>query len=522
MPDILKRNFALAGALCALPYALVYLVNLWQVPHYQFFPLLLLLVAYFGWMRFSGEFVECKILAICAGFSAVFAVFVIAAAILFASPWMAYLSFLLFLFAFLSKLGDKESDGSLVPLALPLLLIWQPPWSPNVTGDTVLVAGLQRFSAAISSRVLDLLGIVHSSPGTIIECAGKSFGVEEACSGIQSFFSLLCFSAVLVVVNHRGVLHGLLLFAASVFWAIVFNSARITAIPVLFELFSLDLSHGLPHTLIGLSAMSAGILLLISSDRLFQLVPLMGWWDSRIRSRISCRESAPPRMGILKWLCVVFCLLPFLGMQLFDISMSWGQQRKKVDAFRGSVLVDLYESDAPLVGTAKMDRYEHEDRIRGSDYGERSDTWHYASDGLRRSVSLDQAFPGWHELTGCYKNVGWTLAQRSVDPGDGWGFVRANFEKANGDKAYLIFCMFDQAGKPIQPPEKWDSWNSILNRVKNRLSPDIRGRLFRLAAYQVQIVVLHSNALRTEESAQVIVDFIAARNSLRKAVLRSH
>ena len=43
-------------------------------------------------------------------------------------------------------------------------------------------------------------------------------------------------------------------------------------------------------------------------------------------------------------------------------------------------------------------------------FGQRSDAWTYRSrEGLRALASLDQTFPGWHELTTCYRNLGWRI-----------------------------------------------------------------------------------------------------------------
>ncbi|MEZ6149207.1 MAG: archaeosortase/exosortase family protein [Pirellulaceae bacterium] len=110
---------------------------------------------------------------------------------LFASPWMGFFGFVCCLAAWLGYRRDAETGEALMYLACPVLLIWQPPYNTILTADSILIQTLQSVSMKLSSQWLDILGYSHHQPGTILEFAGRSFGVAEACSGIQSFFAVL-------------------------------------------------------------------------------------------------------------------------------------------------------------------------------------------------------------------------------------------------------------------------------------------------------------------------------------------
>lgn len=508
-----------------LPYAIVYLFNLWEFSHYQFFPLLLAAVGYLGYTRWSDhETSNWNVAGSWLAFG--LGLLVAIGATLFASTWIAYFGCVLFAGALLARVRDVDSERSLAYLAVPLLLIWQPPYSPNVTGDGVLIARLQNASAGISSRTLDMLGVVHECPGTVIRCVGKSFGVEEACSGVQSFFALLCFAALIFAYFRRTIVHGCLLGAASVFWAVAMNTLRITIIPLAYVTMGVDLSHGLLHTLLGLSTMATGLLLLLSTDSLLiLLVRQLGIFHSSRPKPVSSTGKQATEPSLFSH-AVVYIATPMLAVmffvQVYDIASSWGAYKHEIDFFSSSVLVDLYESDGPesIADWAKV-AYSHEDRVRGADFGERSDVWTYDASDSSVILSLDQAFPGWHELTVCYTNVGWKLQKREVLEADGWPIVLAEFSRTSGEQAILVYSMFDESGRPVDAPVSWSSWNALRERVKNRLSPNVRGALFSLAAYQVQLFASSSGARSQQFSEELVAALLKARAHLRDAALQN-
>lgn len=81
--------------------------------------------------------------------------------------------------------------------------------------------------------------------------------------------------------------------------------------------------------------------------------------------------------------------------------------------------------------------------------------WAYQRDSQTAIVSFDQLGESqWHELTYCYRNQDWTIADRIAyaDPEDGSPYIVARLEKNSGAKALLVFSVFFEDGSWATPP----------------------------------------------------------------------
>ncbi len=522
----------LGAVLAAVPYTAIYLLNLWSLPHYQFFPLLVLAVVVLGYQRWGGIYRGHWTLQVLRWALLATGVGGTICATLFASPWMGFFGFVFSLAAWLAFHRDAEMGGSLLYLALPILLIWQPPYNSILTADSILIQTLQSFSARLSSQWLDILGYAHHQPGTILEFAGRSFGVAEACSGIQSFFAVLCFGALLIVYLRRPPLHGLLLLATCPCWALMMNTIRITAIPIAHALLGLDLSHGVLHDLLGYCTMALALGLLLSTDEL--LLKMGEYLPNWTRVLGSPREPAVCRAGEseskssrTRWLALAPALVLFafcFGIQTYDIKESWGHQRKIIDVFRNEPLIELTAADAPqeLSKGWQQTRYVQETRSRANDdLGERSDLWYYQTSFGLATVSFDQMFPGWHELTRCYHSAGWSADERTViesQDADGWPIVVVHMTR-NNEHGYLVFSLVDRSGRPLQPPGEYSYWAILQERLRGRLTPAVRGALFSTVAYQVQTFVTSYTPLPEAAQREVLGQFKVMRELLWKTAV---
>ncbi len=521
----------LGAVVATLPYTAIYLLNLWSLPHYQFFPLLLVGVAVLAYQRWGVTHQGHWALRLLRLGWLVVGVGGTVCATLFASPWMGFFGFVFCLAAWLGYRRDKESGGSLMYLALPVLLIWQPPYNTILTADSILIQTLQSVSAKLSSQWLDMLGYSHHQPGTILEFAGRSFGVAEACSGIQSFFAVFCFGALLIVYLRRPPLHGLLLLATCPCWALLMNTIRITAIPVAYAILGLDLSHGVLHDLLGYCSMGLAIGLMISSDELLLMIGayLPHWLRSlgseplaATKSASSSQLSGWPRAVVLAPALLLFAFC--FGIQIYDVHESWGQQRQVIDFFRDEPLIELAASDAPQQCAGwHQTKYAQETRGRGNDdLGERSDLWYYSTTFGIATVSFDQMFPGWHELTRCYRNAGWTPDKRTVieaEDAEGWPIVIVAMTR-NNEHGYLVFSLVDRSGKPLQPPGEYTYWTILQERIRARLTPAVRGALFSTVAYQMQTFVSSYTPLPQAARAEVLDQFKTMRKLLWETAQR--
>ena len=230
-------------------------------------------------------------------------------------------------------------------------------------------------------------------------------------------------------------------------------------------------------------------------------------------------------------------------VQIWEVQKSLSNPNLKIRVFASNVILPFQKSDVDSVVTTKvgettyrweLGNYNMEDRDRGSDFGQRSDTWTYRTDSkLSTIVSVDQSFPGWHELTRCYQNVGYVLKKRlAVSPkvesedGERWQFVEAEFEhRTNGESAFLLFCFTDGSGVPYAAPVSWGgfwgSFRAFFERVKNRLAHQYRKRIFRGEAYQMQVFVKneYGRKLTAEEKEEVRVQFMVIREQLRQQLM---
>lgn len=144
-----------------------------------------------------------------------------------------------------------------------LLLLFMIPLPEQIYA--ALTLPLQLVVTRISVTLISWGGIPVINDGNVIHLPAQSFQVVEACSGLRSLTSLLLLGAVLGYFTLRSGLLRLLLFSAALPVAILVNIARVVVLMVASYFFSLDLTEGTPHTLLGLGvfALALGLLLLL-------------------------------------------------------------------------------------------------------------------------------------------------------------------------------------------------------------------------------------------------------------------
>lgn len=584
-----------------LPMLLLYFRELWGRPHYQPFAIAILAtvgLALYRWpfdqkQPFQRSLISDILLVL--GLGSAFL------GLLFVEPWFSALSLMLIVTSLFARTMDKESPGTLWPCALPLYVYLI---LPNGM-DFRLITKLQQYSAIYTSRLLDLAGLGHHMNGTVIKVPGQQeYGIEQACSGVQSFFTLLLVAVIFIVMSRRlnvpkigtailsiiagiscfvlssmpfisdfwsealvlaGVgflIHSIVGFRATalilsaVFWAVFMNTIRILLIPLSDFLLGVDLSHGFAHDILGYSALALGILLLLSTDQFLLFVfgpvePSSGesgpfgtlitkFWngvlsgnteESESERRKKRRGRKPITSAGRMFIWAVSGLMVAFGLwQLFDVQRSFAETDDLlVRFFDNDVTVDFEKNDMPeFVDSWKQVNYEMQDRSIGSDLGQRSDVWQFRSPtNLAAVASLDQTFPGWHELTTCYANQGWKLVENGrvrkypsglmeVPEGEQWTYIEAKFEKNTGEKGYLLFSHFDAFGEGMNAPENWGTLNSFLIRAKNRMSHRIRAQLFQGEAYQVQVFLTSFNDLDDELIREINLRYLEIREQIRQ------
>lgn len=531
-----------------LPMLLLYFRRLWDRPHYQVFPLALIALAVFTYLRWpkgtKRKFQNSGL----ANFLLLGGLALGLLGYVFVEPWFGAASAACFAASLYARTVEEETSKTLLPLSLLAFFCVRPPFD----ADQQLITWLQRVSATFTSELLDLVGYAHYMPGTVfIAPGGKSFEVEQACSGVQSFFSLLFVAVLLVVMQRRNWFRGGLLILSAGFWAIFMNTVRILAIPFADWLFDLDLSTGAPHEVLGYITLLLGILLLLSTDQLLLFVfgPVEAFGEERqstfrgftkFWNRVISGQSKPTSQlrremtgtsRMLSWLAAGV-LAVGVFWNLFDVYRSWVNSDLKLRFFDSEVLVPLAENDLPsTLGDWQLGEkgYQVTNRERGSDYGQISNSWTYLAGRLPVVFSFDQAFPGWHDLTICYRSMGWKEPEnvrftrlpdsegnaRSKD----WNYVVCDFYKDTGEKGFLVFSLFDAFGEAYDCPKRFDYWAALPDRIISRMNHRIRSSLFRGETYQTQAFVSSFGTIDDKTKEEVIAKFLEARELMRDQFL---
>jgi exosortase/archaeosortase family protein len=153
----------------------------------------------------------------------------------------------------------------LFALALPLAMVLKLP----VGLDQSLIQTLQRVATKVSGALLSWLDIPHLVTGNVIGLASKDLFVAEACSGIQSVFTLLFIATVLIAIHRYHWWYVPIFWAAAVLCAVLGNSLRIVIVAIAEVWYQKDWSTGWAHESVGYATLLIAILMLLSFEYFF-------------------------------------------------------------------------------------------------------------------------------------------------------------------------------------------------------------------------------------------------------------
>ena len=261
-----RRSLLFFGLVAAhLPLLVSYYRQLLRLEHYQFYPLALLC---FGWLLYQ-RFPEhswkwTRFSSICIALNLILLV----PAFYLTSPWLGAVAGLFFGLAVCRALRNEESGDSLIYLTLlPLMTIRLP-----LGLDMEAIHWLQRLTTTMASNVLNFFELLHLREGNVLEFPGKKFLVEEACSGVQSLFTVFFIATLIICVSRRPWFRSLLILASAFCFAGVMNIVRICAISIGWQQYRLDLSTGWQHDAIGYATLALAATLVFSTDAFLGLM----------------------------------------------------------------------------------------------------------------------------------------------------------------------------------------------------------------------------------------------------------
>lgn len=463
-----------------LPLVFWHFLGLLQRPHYQFVTLLPIAAALLLFRHRQHVSGEIRPLAPLPLAMLVASAVSLAVATYYWSPWLGMVSSLLAMYTCLWWAGGQSGLQSWLPawclcwLAVPL------PFGL----DEDLILWLRTITTRLASAVLDELGILHLSYANVIELPLKPLFIADACSGVHSLYVLLAVALFVALWLERGVLHTVLLLAATFVLVLIENVSRIVLIAAGFN-WKMDLSDGPDHVVLGIVLFALSIGLVLSADQfLWFVLPrhAAGRIQSGANPFAADREAGGRRpLRAASWAAatVLAAVFPVIGA---------AEVYRMPKSLPGLAAVWSGVFELPEFGAAalpeKLEEFRRTNyatiqRAAGDPLGHESQQWTYlAPGGATALVSLDYPYGGVHDLCVCYTAIGWTITDKRVlqphelpdVPGRDLGPVAiAHLERPLYGRAVLMFSLLDSRGT-IDAVIKDLVRGDAANRVNQRLA----------------------------------------------------
>lgn len=427
------------------------------------------------------------------------------------TPWFSAVGFALVCCGWLRSHWSAEPKGlRLTYLALLLLMLIRLP----LNLDIALTTRLQQLTSRACSYLLDTLGVTHYLRGNVIELPSGTLFVEEACSGVQSLFTVLFLVCLWIVYRRRPILSVPVYLAAGVVWATMMNIVRITTIALALDWYAFDLSTGTPHEVLGWICLGCAVLMMLSTDRLIRVMfypipplesgrlgnPMARIWNELLLVGIPQDRSAeelpeskevPSERWTAKPLPIpaagLLAVFSIICIPTFALGYRVVQTRFGDIAASGDKAL-LWEPGAELLkSTSYAGQVTSHQMLRDADnkqLGNHADVWTVVLDGIVVRVAVSQPYPEWHDMRLCYSGNGWqlnkwlpSLVLSAEGEGDGertasrkeiqWPISYAELVSDGGDFGTLLFCGLTQDRETLSPPMS-GLYSLLGNRMKNR------------------------------------------------------
>ena len=553
------------------PLFAYYLASLYrdQRTHYQFVPFALLGVAALYYLRSdrrirppSGAFAWTTI-----GLGVV----TLLVAATFFSPWLGAVAFVAFGTAFLWSSRDAQG-GRLIGLALPLAMIVHLPLGL----DHALIVKLQQVTTRIAGGLLDWLAVPHVTTGNVIGLVNRELFVAEACSGVQSVFTLLFLASFLVAYRDYRLWYAPPLWAAAIAMAVLGNSLRVTIVALASVWLEKDWTTGLSHELVGYFCLGVATLLLLAFDQFLQAMvhPIRGkrfnsvaaknalvkLWDQSIAwaapvvipspslavaaggvlPRAAASETVatgrgnearvfhadrfrPARLGV----AVGAVVIALLGATWFAYRIAQDIRQRGTP---WTVSIDeqpLFTIPAGTIsgslGALRVDGHEAMHDPEGAGLGRPADVWTIGTERVRGQLVLSQPYLGWHDLCLCYQIRDWELVDSEILPSpdiaegnpteDPQGIGFARFRKDGKRNGYLWVSAISYDGEAIEPPPPMVTSSALGRRLQTLSEPDFVGSLM-----MVQLWVETEGRMGSEELMNLRSSFDEGRRRILQSV----
>ncbi len=466
-----------------LPFVIQHFRDLWSFrPHYEFFPFVIAIALGVIWLRWPRGAVRRSTKSQIATWSMLTSGLILSPlAILFFSPWLATVSFLLILGGLIVCFAGVGARR----LIAPWLLLWVV-IPPPLMLDISFVRWIQYFSAKMASGVFEWGGLQHLLTGYVIELPRQEVSVAEMCSGIHSPLIFIAAGLVIAVLRRCSFAASILLAASGIFWALAAHVTRIVIVAVAITRYESDLTIGAASIGLSIALFAGGVVMLLCSSQLLAglfapIVQPESLFDesaesenehklsfySRVWNRCLAWRPKPlgrPRKAVLEEPNVKPLqrpIFPYAAIASFavllgalQIAVLAGQRGHEIEHVKLSKTVSenwLPES----VGAWRRNDYQTNLHERSIGEGKSSNTWQYSTGIWNSRVSVDYPFVGWHELTDSYSRRGWTIDSRNQKNVSEQinelqapeTYVEAELTGPAGESGFLLFSILDASGR---------------------------------------------------------------------------
>ena len=443
-----------------LPLLLIHFKNLWRYPHYSHFPIIFIAFGMLVHHRLTNSSRYLLSYRILTGLMLVSGFTLTLYATIIYSPWIAMLGLICVLGGLMA--GSVPANHKWNWLGIWLLLFLVLPIPLGLDQELILL--LQFLSSKISSRVLDVIGVDHLMLGNVLKLPQEELFVDEACSGIQSFFALLSCTAIYLLCYSRSFVHSVILLVAVFPWSVIMNTLRICVIAIFNSRVTVDLSHGTPHEVLGGGIFIMTLILVISFDQFLYFLfgpvkrpnrvdrnPFINFWNSLIAGTSSSASMSRAKKYAIKLplqpSVLIFASALGFGAVCFAqliVCVPKGFQNFSGDssAQKATVIaLDISEETLPQsLNAFERAGFRKITRDPSSIYGLHSSYFVYKKPEINCILSFDFPYQERHDLRKCYRARDWQILEK------GYEEIQPENEKALPYTRILLRNIFNEYG----------------------------------------------------------------------------
>ncbi len=504
------------SALLMVPYSL----RMWNSGHYQYFPLVFGAAAVgIGrhWKQIVSFASPAKTWVFL--FSIAFVLTVALLGNLLNSGLIGVISVILGVFTLIYGMVGWGGLRQAAPYLMLLLFAIPLPLSL----DQKFIFEMQVFSSRLSSWLLDGFGFVHFREGVVLMTEKSRYLTEEACSGVRSLFSSLAVVAMVSVSLQHSLRRILCNLLQTIVWVIVGNAIRVASVVYIADTHTDWVVKDFGHEIVGYLVFLFILVMVASTDALIRL-SIRYYFFRTLEEEPNPDDSNELEFGAstranalnLRWTLMIG-LSVFSGI-IFVIStrvayvQTIGSDR--TIGLKGPLqMMAADEQEMPrLVQGWSLKKFEHVHRERGYFQADNSFIWTYTKGSLTAYISLDGPWGDWHDLSQCYRGLGWDINSDYFLAIEGdYGLQKTKNVrhselnmKRNYDVGFVAFSSVDRNGAEMLPG---------LSGIKSRIDDFYVKQLFKSFAETLGLGTGVSQAISGNQLPATTIQVFAATDT---------